>query len=246
MIELHTYNTPNGRKISVALEEMGLPYSVHVVDITKGEQHQPAFLQISPNNRIPAIIDPDGPGGAPISVFESGAILLYLARKCERLLPTAPLARSLVEQWLMLQIASMGPMFGQCVHFLRNAPAGNDYARDRYSSEVKRIFNVLETRLEGSAFLGGAEYSIADVAAFPWIRTATTIFPWLVAAPLALGAYPALGRWFAAIAQRPAVQRGIEAGERFLPMDMDAFKSADTAAFDRFFGRGRFAHQQPV
>lgn len=251
MIDLYGMSSPNVFKISIMLEECELPYRTHHVNVFAGQQFEPRFLALGPNNKVPVLVDEEGPEGAPFAVFESGAILLYLAAKTGRLLPAAPAARSVVEQWLMVQIASVGPMFGQCVHFVRYAPAGNDYSRERYTSEAKRILGVLERRLGQAAFLGGAEYSIADVATFPWIRTATMIFPWLKVQPGAplsppsaegLVAYPALQRWYERIAERPAVQRGIAAAERFLPQDIAAFGSADAEAFDRFFGRGRFAH----
>lgn len=260
MIHLYGMSSPNVLKITILLEECALPYELHHVNVFAGQQFEPAFLRLSPNNKVPVIVDEEGPGGKPFSVFESGAILLYLARKmgCS-LLPDDPAGRSLVEQWLVLQIASIGPMFGQCVHFLRHAPQhteqGADYARQRYSSEVKRLFAVLERRLTCCEFLAGADYSLADVATFPWIRTATRMFPWLAgstgpqsassSSEAALSRYPALCSWFSRLAARPAVQRGIEAGERFLPNDVAAFKGADDSAFDRFFGRGPFAHQAP-
>ncbi|HQW08682.1 MAG TPA: glutathione S-transferase N-terminal domain-containing protein [Steroidobacteraceae bacterium] len=242
MIDVYGMSSPNVSKVIIMLEEVGLPYRARHVNVAAGEQYAPTFLRISPNNKVPVIVDEQGPGGGPFNVFESGAILLYLANKTGRLLPTEPAARSIVEQWLMVQIASVGPMFGQCSHFQRFAPPGNDYGRERYTSEVRRLFKVLEQRLAASAFLGGAEYSIADVATFPWIRTALAYFPWLAATPdEALSHYPSLQRWFAAIAARPAVQRGLEAEKRFLPLDIDAFGKADAEAIDRFCGRGRFA-----
>lgn len=252
MIDLYGMSSPNVYKITIMLEECELPYRCHHVNVFAGEQFEPGFLRIGPNNKVPVLVDEQGPEGVPFSVFESGAILLYLAGKCARLLPDRPAARSLVEQWLMVQIASVGPMFGQCVHFLRHAPAGSDYARERYTSEVQRIFRILERRLGESAFLGGAEYSIADVATFPWIRTATMIFPWLKSTPgpgldapseEALAGCPAVRRWFGQLAARPAVQRGLAAGDRFAPQDVAAFRSADPDAVDRFFGRGRFAQR---
>jgi len=242
MIDVYGMSSPNVSKVIIMLEEVGLPYRARHVNVAAGEQYAPTFLRISPNNKVPVIVDEQGPGGGPFNVFESGAILLYLANKTGRLLPTEPAARSIVEQWLMVQIASVGPMFGQCSHFQRFAPPGNDYGRERYTSEVRRLFKVLEQRLAASAFLGGAEYSIADVATFPWIRTALAYFPWLAATPdEALSHYPSLQRWFAAIAARPAVQRGLEAEKSFLPLDIDAFGKADAEAIDRFCGRGRFA-----
>jgi GSH-dependent disulfide-bond oxidoreductase len=242
MIEVYGMSSPNVMKVTIMLEECELPYRTRHVNVFAGQQFEPAFLRMSPNNKVPLILDEDGPEGTAFPVFESGAILLYLAAKSGRLLPAAPRQRAVVEQWLMLQVSSVGPMFGQCVHFLKYAPPGCDYSGERYASEVRRLFRVLERRLEEAIFLGGSEYSIADIATFPWIRTATTIFPWLAHATPALGAYPALRAWFDSIAARPQVQRGLAAGERFLSDDVQAFKHADEAAFDRFFGRGRFSH----
>src|SRR5436190_20866570 len=167
-IELHSWNTPNGRKISVALEEMGLPYTVHPVNISKGEQHAPAFLKISPNNRMPAIIDPDGPGGAPISIFESGAILQYLGNKTGRFYPADQRKRSDVEQWLFWQMGNLGPMSGQAGHFRNYARETLPYAIDRYTNEVARLYGVMNKRLAEHAYLAG-DYSIADMACYPWI-----------------------------------------------------------------------------
>ncbi len=250
MIDLYGMSSPNVLKITIMLEECELPYRTRHVNVFAGEQFEPGFLRLNPNNKVPVIVDPEGPEGRPFVVFESGAILLYLARKAGRLLPAAPEARSVVEQWLMFQVASVGPMFGQCVHFLRYAPPGNEYSRERYTSEVNRILGVLERRLGEVPWIGGAEYSIADIATFPWIRTAMLIFPWLGAgtepAPSpeqALGKYPALCRWFVRTSERPAVARGIAAVDAFLSSDIRAFKSASSDDLDRFLGRGRFAHR---
>jgi GST-like protein len=202
-IELHTWNTPNGRKISVALEEMGLPYSVHTVNIGKGEQFKPEFLKISPNNRIPAIVDPEGPGGSPISVFESGAILLYLAGKTGLFLPTDVRGKYEVLQWLMFQMGGVGPMLGQTHHFRIYAPEKLPYAIDRYTNEAKRLYGVMDTRLARSKYLGGPEYSIADIAVFPWLRS------WKNQG-IAWSDYPHLKGWFDEIAARPAVKRGVD------------------------------------
>ena len=202
-IELYAFDTPNGRKISVALEEMGLPYSVHVVDITRGEQFTPVFERISPNHKIPAIVDPEGPGGAPISVFESGAILIYLAEKTKSpLLPSEPNKRSQVLQWLMFQMAGIGPMQGQAHVFVRYAPERIEYAITRYTEEVKRLYTILDKRLEGRDYLCD-EYSIADIAAWPWVR----IHFW---ADVSIDDLPNLQRWRDRIRERPAVERGIQ------------------------------------
>ncbi|HUA90645.1 MAG TPA: glutathione S-transferase N-terminal domain-containing protein [Steroidobacteraceae bacterium] len=243
MIDVYGMSSPNVVKVTIMLEELGLPYRQHHVNVFAGEQHAPQFLRQSPNNKVPLIVDEDGPEGTPLPVFESGAILLYLAEKTGQLLPRAGAARTVVLEWLMVQVASVGPMFGQLVHFTRYAPAGNDYSLARYTSEVRRIFGVLERRLAASACLGGADYSVADVATWPWIRTAATIYPFLTAAAQsgdALREWPALGRWFATVGARAAVQRGVASGERFLDRDRAAFGAADPEAFDRFFNRGKF------
>jgi GST-like protein len=203
MITLHTWGTPNGRKISIALEELGLPYEVRPVDITRGEQFDPAFLALNPNNKIPVLVDSDGPGGAPITLIESGAILIYLAEKTGRLLPDDPRARLEALQWLMFQMGSIGPMLGQAHHFLRFAPDVIPYAIERYSKEAARLYGVLDARLAGRDWLAGSEFSIADIATFPWLAR----HEWQ---GIDLARYPAVKRWYDAIAARPAVQRGME------------------------------------
>ncbi len=244
MIDVYGMSSPNVVKITVMLEEVGLPYRQHHVNVFAGDQYEPQFLATSPNNKVPVIVDADGPGGTPLPVFESGAILIYLAEKTGKLLPASGIARTTVIEWLMVQIASVGPMFGQLVHFTRHAPPGNDYSVQRYTSEVRRIFGVLDTRLAAAAYLGGEAFSIADVATWPWIRTVVGIYPFLLAAAQsgnALAAWPALERWFRTIQARPAVARGVVSGDRFLDNDIKAFGAADPEAFDRFFNRGRFA-----
>jgi GST-like protein len=202
-IELWSWPTPNGHKVHIALEELGLPYTVVAVDIGAGEQFKPEFLAITPNHRIPAIVDPDGPGGAPLSLFESGAILIYLAEKAGSLLPAAPAGRYASLQWLMFQMGGVGPMFGQYNHFAAYAPEKLPYAVERYANEVARLHRVLETRLQQAPYLAGEEYSIADIATFPWVRNPER-------RGIDLSAYPAVQRWHDAIAARPAVQRGVE------------------------------------
>ncbi len=202
-IELHTWNTPNGRKISVALEEMGLAYSVHPVDITKDKQFEPAFLRISPNNRIPAIVDPDGPGGAPISVFESGAILIYLAEKTGRFLPKDARARVAVFEWLMWQMGGFGPMPGQVHHFLGvKDPQDQRYGLERYSKETHRLYGVMNKRLSEREFFAD-ELSIADFAVLGWAWRHERH-------RVDLAQYPNVKRWYEAMMARPAVQRGFE------------------------------------
>jgi GST-like protein len=203
MIEVYSWATPNGHKVHVMLEECGLPYRVHAVDIGAGEQFDPDFLAISPNNKIPAIVDPDGPEGRPISLFESGAILLYLAAKCGRFLPEAVGAKYEVLQWLMFQMGSVGPMLGQAHHFRIYAPDRIPYAVDRYTNEAKRLYGVMDKRLARSKYLGGAEYSIADMAVFPWLRSwKNQGIDW--------DDFPNLKGWFDELAGRPAVKRGVE------------------------------------
>ena len=202
IIELYTWGTPNGRKISIGLEELGLDYSVHPINITKGEQLAPAFLKVSPNNKIPAIVDPDGPGGKPIALFESGAILIYLAEKTGKLLPTDGAARYCALQWLMWQMGGFGPMLGQAHHFRRFAKEQVPYAIERYSNETRRLYGVLDKRLGEAEFLSGDDYSIADIATFPWAAR----HEWH---GIALEDFPAVKRWYDALGARPAVQRGM-------------------------------------
>jgi len=201
-IEVWTWPTPNGHKVHIALEELGLPYQVKPVDIGAGEQFAPEFLEITPNHRIPAIVDPNGPGGRPLALFESGAILIYLAEKAGRLIPADPTARLVCLQWLMVQMGGVGPMFGQFNHFNAYAPEQLPYAIERYGNEVKRLHRVLDKRLQQAEWLAGDEYSIADIATFPWLRTAER-------RGIDLADYPAVARWFDAIAARPAVQAGV-------------------------------------
>ncbi|HET7775381.1 MAG TPA: glutathione S-transferase N-terminal domain-containing protein [Azospira sp.] len=201
MITLYTWGTPNGRKVSIMLEECGLPYTVQAVDITKDEQFSPAFLAINPNNKIPAISDSDGPGGQPMNLFESGAILVYLAEKTGRFLPAAGPARYAVLQWLMFQMGGVGPMFGQAHHFLRFAPAPVPYAMERYRKETARLYGVLDKRLGEAEYLAG-DYSIADMATYPWVSR----HEWQ---GIDLAAYPQVARWAAALGARPAVVKGM-------------------------------------
>lgn len=202
MIDLHTWTTPNGRKVSIALEEIGLPYTAHAVDIGKDDQFKPDFLEISPNNKIPAIVDPDGPGGEPISIFESGAILLYLAAKTGRFLPSDERGRWQTLEWLMFQMGGVGPLLGQAHHFRLYAPEKIAYAIDRYTNEARRLYGVIDKRLSQSAFIAGGAYTIADIAIFPWLRS------WKNQG-VVIDDYPHLKTWFDAIAARPAVQRGV-------------------------------------
>jgi GST-like protein len=201
MIDLYTFTTPNGRKVSIALEELGLPYKVHVVDIMKGDQFKPEFLAINPNNKIPAIVDHEGPGGKPLTVFESGAILLYLAEKTGKLLPSDRKGRSRVTQWLMFQMAGVGPMQGQANVFFRYFPEKIPAAIERYQNETRRLYTVLDTRLGESEYLAG-DYSIADIANWAWVR----VHGW---AGVSVDGLANLQRWLAAIEQRPAARKGL-------------------------------------
>jgi len=196
MIELWTWSTPNGRKASILLEELGLDYEVRAVDLTAGEQHQPEFLAVSPNNKIPAIVDRDN----GMRLMESGAILQYLAEKTGRLLPAAGEPRYRVLEWLMWQMGSQGPMLGQAHHFLRFNPGKAPYAEERYRAEAERLYRVLDGQLADKPFLAG-EYSIADVAIWPWVSR----FEWH---QIDLAAYPNVHRWYRTLAERPAFQRG--------------------------------------
>jgi GST-like protein len=205
-IDLYYWPTPNGWKISIALEEMSLPYNLHLVNISAGEQFDPGFLKIAPNNRMPAIIDPEGPDGDPIAIFESGAILQYLARKTGQFCGPTQRDRIAVDQWLMWQMGGVGPMAGQAHHFLKYAPSmepPNDlpYAKDRYRNEVSRLYRVLDTQLADNPFVAGDFYSIADMAIWPWASL------W-EGQEQTLDDKPNLKRWLDEIATRPAVQAG--------------------------------------
>ncbi len=205
-IELYYWPTPNGWKITVMLEELGVPYHVNYVDIGKGDQFAPDFLKISPNNRMPAIVDPQGPGGEPISVFESGAILQYLGRKHGRFYPSGERARVAVDEWLFWQVGGLGPMAGQAHHFRQYAPEKIQYGIDRYTNEVNRLYGVMNKRLDGRDFLAG-DYSIADMACIGWVipheRQGQD-----------LNDFPNLKRWFETMMARPAVERAIAIGRQ--------------------------------
>lgn len=203
MIDLYTFSTPNGRKVSIMLEEVALPYQVHVVDITKGQQFEPKFLEISPNNKIPAIVDRDGPDARPIALFESAAILIYLAEKTKRLLPAHGSDRYEVLAWAMFQMGSVGPMFGQYNHFVRFAPEKLPYAIDRYTRESTRLLQVLERHLQHREFMA-SEYSIADILLFPWMDSLATSTPQLFEKA------PRVREWMQRLWERPAVQRGMK------------------------------------
>ena len=227
MIEVYSWPTPNGHKVHIMLEECGLPYRAHPVDIGTGDQFKPDFLAISPNNKIPAITDPDGPGGQPIHLFESGAILLYLAAKTGRFLPEDVTAKYEVLQWLMFQMGGVGPMLGQAHHFRIYAPQKIPYAVERYTNEAHRLYGVMNRRLAKSTYIGGPEYSIADIAIFPWLRS------WKNQG-ISWDDFPHLKGWFDELAARPAVKRGVEVlADLRKPL-------TDERARETLFGKGQY------
>jgi GST-like protein len=235
MIDFYAMGSPNVVKIYLALEEMGLPYQVHPVDVFGGTQFEPGFLQLNPNAKVPVIVDREGPGGRPYTVFESGAILLYLADKTGKYLSKDPVERFDTIQWMMVQMTGVGPMFGQYVHFLRFAPKGNDYSFDRYRTQSRRLLEVLEKRLAQAEYLGGVNYSIADMATFPWARNVGTLF-----GKAAEQDYPKLMAWVASIAKRPATIRALAAVDD-IRAKTTAFEKATPQLLDQVFGRGAFA-----
>jgi GSH-dependent disulfide-bond oxidoreductase len=235
MITLYAMGSPNVTRVFIALEELALPYSVEPVDVFAGKQYDPEFLKVNPNAKVPVIVDPDGPAGKPYTCFESGAILLYLADKTGKLLPADKAARFDAIQWLMTQKSTVGPMFGQFVHFMRFAPAGNDYAKTRYKSQALRVTEVIDQRLAAVPYLAGSEYSVADIATLPWMRN----IPALLGAQYA-ARYPNVQRWIKELEARPAVQRGIAAADA-VRSKTTAFDKADPDHMDRFVSRGRYA-----
>ena len=225
MIELYFWPTPNGHKISIALEEMELPYEIRPVNIGKGDQFKPEFLAFSPNNRMPAIIDHDGPGGKPFTVFESGAILLYLAEKTGQLMPTAQNERIAVYEWLMWQMGGFGPMLGQAHHFNYYAPKKVDYAMKRYSSEANRLYGVLDRRLAKTKFVAGEVYSIADIAILPWTRTYQR-------QNVTIEDYPHVAAWREELGSRDAVVAGMKVGAQW----REDLKTLNAQDFAKLFG----------
>ncbi len=201
MIDVYFWPTPNGYKVTMMLEEIGLRYKVIPVNIGKGDQFKPEFLKISPNNKMPAIVDHEGPGGEPLAIFESGAILMYLAEKTGKLMPSDTRGKYSVIQWLMFQMGTVGPMLGQAHHFRRYAPEKLEYAIQRYTNEASRIYNVIDRRLAEAAYLAGADYSIADIATYPWLVPHSM-------QGQNLDEYPHLKRWYEEIRNRPATHRG--------------------------------------
>jgi GST-like protein len=227
-IDLYTWDTPNGHKVQILLEELGLDYSLHAVDIYAGDQFEPTFLEISPNNKIPALVDSEGPDGEPLALFESGAIMLYLAEKHGRFLPSDPRRRYVTLQWLMWQMGAIGPLLGQTHHFRLYAPEEVPYAIERYTNEARRLYHVLDKRLGEAPYLAGADYTIADIAVWPWVRR-----------PHRQGVererYPNYVRWFEEIAARPAVQRGVEA------LAVERKAELDDKTRDILFGATQYA-----
>src|ERR1700686_1210266 len=228
MIDLYALTSPNVQKVFIALEELGLPYKMIPVDVWKGEQYKPEFLKICPNAKIPAIVDHDGPAGKPFTVFEAGPILMFPADKTGKFPPKDVAKRYEVIQWLMIQLTGVGPMFGQLTHFKLFAPPGNDYSLSRYQTEVRRLYDVLEARLAATAYLGGADYTIADMATYPWAANHQR-------QGVSFEDKPNLKRWHDAVAARSAVQRAARKVEA-MPTSRDHAKADDV---DRFFGRGR-------
>ena len=228
MIDLYSWATPNGHKVHIMLEETGLPYRVHGVNIRTGEQFKPEFLKISPNNRIPALLDHDGPGGKPLSLFESGAMLIYLAAKSGRFLPADLHDRYTALQWLMWQMGGVGPMFGQANHFRAYSVEKIPYAIERYTNEANRLTGVLDRRLAEAEYLAGDEYSIADMAVFPWMRNPER-------RGIDMAQYPHAKRWFDAINARAAVQRGLQ-----VLADQNTNAPHDAKSRDILFGKTQF------
>jgi len=227
MIDLYTWPTPNGHKVHIMLEECGLPYAVHPVDISAGDQFEPAFLAISPNNKMPAIVDPDGPDGKPMSLFESGAILLYLAGKTGRFLPKSVRGKYEALQWLMFQMGGVGPMLGQAHHFRKYAPEKIAYALDRYTNEANRLYGVMDRQLATNDYIAGREYTVADMAIWPWVRSWEN-------QGVDIDSYPNVKAWFEAIGNRPAVQRGITVlADRRKPL-------IDAKARENLFGKTQY------
>ena len=235
MITLYGMGSPNVVKVYIALEELGLPYTVAPVDVFTGKQFDADFIKLNPNAKVPVIVDSDGPGGVPLTLFESGAILLYLAEKTGKLLPADIAAKYEAIQWMMVQMTGVGPMFGQHVHFMRFAPAGNDYSKSRYATQVHRVFEVIDQRLAASPYLGGAEYGLADVATYPWARNI----------PVLLGAdaapkFPNVMAWVKKIDERPAVKKALAAVDEVRARTTQ-FDKAEAENLDKLFGRGKFA-----
>jgi GSH-dependent disulfide-bond oxidoreductase len=234
MIELYGLGTSNVLKVIIMLEELALPFRIRRIDIYQGDQFGEQFARLNPNRKVPVIVDPEGPEGQPLAIFESAAILSYLAEKCGRLLPAEGAARYTVLQWTIFQVAGIGPMFGQFYHFKSAAPSGNEYGIVRYQTEVRRLYDVLETRLAATPYLGGAEYSIADIATFPWTIDHD-------AQGVSWNDHPQLAGWSKAMAERPAVMRALALRDALRKQDSESRKTAHADVVDRVYGRGRHA-----
>lgn len=234
-IELFGMSSPNVVKVLIMLEETGLAYQFRYVEVVKGEQFAESFRALNPNSKVPVIVDSDGPEGTPFTIFESGAILMYLAEKTGRFWPTRPTARSRVAQWLMLQMGGIGPTFGQTIHFCRLEPNASEYASSRFKTEAHRLEGVLEDQLAKNDYLAGSEYSIADMAVFPWIRTMRTF-------SLTRSDTQRTNRWYSSIETRPAVKRALEATQDLRKLDRSSMTSATQDQKDRYYGRGKWAH----
>jgi GSH-dependent disulfide-bond oxidoreductase len=235
MITLYGMGSPNVVKVYIGLEELALPYTVAPVDVFTGKQFDDTFLKLNPNAKVPVIVDPQGPNGKPYTCFESGAILLYLADKTGKLLPSDKAAKFDAIQWLMTQMSTVGPMFGQYVHFTRFAPAGNDYSKSRYFTQAVRVTEVIEQRLATVPYLAGSDYSVADIATFPWLRN----IPGLIG-PDAMAKLPNIARWVKAIDERAAVKAALAKVDA-VRAQTTAFDKAEAVTLDKVFGRGQFA-----
>jgi GST-like protein len=239
MIELYGIGSPNVHKVIIALEELDLRYELQQIDCPMGEQYSPEFTALNPNQKVPVIVDPDGPGGEPITLWESGAILIYLADKSCKLLSTHLATRYQTIKWLMFQMASVGPMFGQLAHFRVYAKGEEHaYSRARYATEVKRIYDVVETRLAEAPYLGGDDYSIADIACWPWMFNTTRRC-------IDKETVPNVARWIKAVGDRPAVIRSMEVMQSMAGRDLDQFAVDHPKELDRYLGRGEFSRASP-
>ena len=229
MIDLYYWPTPNGHKITIALEEMGLPYTLHYVDISKGDQFKPEFLRFSPNNKMPAIIDQDGIGGMQTSIFESGAILLYLSGKTGKYIPSDMTRQVLVWEWLMWQMAGFGPMLGQVHHFNHYAPVKIDYAIERYVNEASRLYGVLDTQLSKGDYVTGDDYTIADMAILPWTKS-------YARQGIALEKFPNIARWRETLHNRKAVQKAYEIGAEIGEKNKTDLRELSGEEWQKLFG----------
>lgn len=235
MITLYGMGSPNVVRIYIALEEAGLAYNVHPVDVFTGQQFDAEFLRLNPLAKVPVIVDSDGPGGKPVTIFESAAILQYLAEKTGKLLPKDMAAKYEALEWMMVAVTTVGPMFGQFVHFVRFAPAGNDYSKSRYQTQAHRVSDTINQRLGSSPWISGAEFGVADIAVFPWARN----IPALLGAD-ASAKYPNITRWVGVVNERPAVKKALAAVDE-VRARTTAFDKAEPNHLDKLFGRGAYA-----